>query len=1479
MKAIRWLVLAMVASVIGVLAATGDHVNPATAASATVDVSPAKNVTNTGNASGNGYYERDPQLLEASSGTWYLIYSRSQTTFTAGGNPDDLKYDIYHQTSTDNGATWSAAAKVLDAAAISANASFRSATITEADGKIWVIGANIESLEGDIYATTYSGGSWSAQSMIFDGTYQTGAFHVDAIAEGDDIRLFYGIENESKGIGFIKYHGSTDTWDGSVTQIGASAGYQIPRVIKSGSTYHLVSTDWSSVLYTSTTTPDNTPWPAASSITSAPSGGGSSDPSILMYGAGGGTDDLIVFHSPWYSDGSQPVEYVYSTDGGSSWSSPSTPFTDAAHDGQMSWDMMSRAYMKDPNTVMAFFGMEQRGVDRGQGDIVVSEWDISSTIGNAHYTTIQDAVANASSGDTISVAPGTYTEAGQIVISKSLTITGDPANKPVIKPAQDTAASGDSRGWFLVNSGVTFNLNNVVLDGAGHKIWQAIRSHGSGTVESNTFQNILYEPSGPAYQGTGIVFDTASMTVRDNSFTNIGRIGMFVFGSGVTAGVISGNTYTGKEAGDWLDYGVEVGGGAHATVTRNTISGNTGVAKDGSISAGVLVTTFFAPGTQATITENFISGSTIGVVVGARASDTSVATVFNNSLTANTKGVKSTAPLVDASANWWGTQTPVGVAGQVSANVDYTPWLDSSTDKEPATPGFQGDFSTLNVDDDSPQTGATGRIQEGVNLVTGSTVNVAAGTYDEQVVIGKSLTLQGAGDSTVVLPSSDAKLTTVLDGHWGGGLKQIAGIIVANVPSGSNVTVKNLKVDGGGVTAKPTGADYVAGIFYRETGGTIDTVNVTNMTVGTSGTAVRGYGIYLSAGTNTASAEVKGSTITNYDKNGIETAGTTLTVTIHHNTVTGRGPLPDGDEVQNGIVVADGAVGTVNSNTVSNNFYLPETWWGAGIMFIDSGGTSSAASNPLTNNQIGVVFQDGNGSASGNTVSGGKVGLYAQATKAGTWTASFTGNTVGGSDTVGIGGATYHSAASLAITIGDNSLTGGTGDGVAIGDAPEYGPAGSVAATITGNTISGWHNGVYLASPVAGTTFVSADVGPDNNISAPIADASNSGLHAMGTVNLNVHDNTFTGGYDAIKLRLSVTGTVKENVVSGYAKNGITVGKAADDNTGTNVTVSGNSVTGGGAGQVNAQNGIQVGPNAVARIQNNSVSNHVYTLGTGACAGPGTNDDKAYYDACYTAAGIMVYQGTATVTGNAITANQVGVDDSGAEIHNNLIWGNVIYGVNNVSAGVADAENNWWGSCSGPYHPTANPSGTGDAVSDNVDFTPWTTGPCDTDGDGLADDQESQVIGTDPRNPDTDGDGCRDGREYLLMPGFNPRASYWYDFYDVPVPVRPDIQPNGPRNQAINFQDVLAVLAYVGTYDGDAGAPNLQGVSYDSLKDGDWNGDTVVDAGDKVGRRFDRSPSPPPNPPNDAGPPSGAVNFQDMLVVLGQVGLDCSGPP
>jgi Bacterial TSP3 repeat len=156
-------------------------------------------------------------------------------------------------------------------------------------------------------------------------------------------------------------------------------------------------------------------------------------------------------------------------------------------------------------------------------------------------------------------------------------------------------------------------------------------------------------------------------------------------------------------------------------------------------------------------------------------------------------------------------------------------------------------------------------------------------------------------------------------------------------------------------------------------------------------------------------------------------------------------------------------------------------------------------------------------------------------------------------------------------------------------------------------------------------------------------------------------------------------------------------------------------------------------------------------------------------------------------------------------------------------------------------------------------------GAADGDSDGLTNRQEFD-LGADPCKPDTDGDGCADGEEVPI--GYNPLRPY--DFFDVPVPANVDPIPNGTRDKSITLSDAVAILRYVGAFDGDGGALNPNGVAYDSAKMG---------AGTKAGLDYDRSTSPLPDPPWDAGPPDGTVNLSDVLVALAQVGLDCSPPP
>jgi hypothetical protein len=59
--------------------------------------------------------------------------------------------------------------------------------------------------------------------------------------------------------------------------------------------------------------------------------------------------------------------------------------------------------------------------------------------------------------------------------------------------------------------------------------------------------------------------------------------------------------------------------------------------------------------------------------------------------------------------------------------------------------------------------------------------------------------------------------------------------------------------------------------------------------------------------------------------------------------------------------------------------------------------------------------------------------------------------------------------------------------------------------------------------------------------------------------------------------------------------------------------------------------------------------------------------------------------------------------------YNNII--DNALGISNEWWGFINAEDNWWGDPTGPYHPDSNPGGLGDTVSDFVDFIPWLDEP------------------------------------------------------------------------------------------------------------------------------------------------------------------------
>jgi len=79
-----------------------------------------------------------------------------------------------------------------------------------------------------------------------------------------------------------------------------------------------------------------------------------------------------------------------------------------------------------------------------------------------------------------------------------------------------------------------------------------------------------------------------------------------------------------------------------------------------------------------------------------------------------------------------------------------------------------------------------------------------------------------------------------------------------------------------------------------------------------------------------------------------------------------------------------------------------------------------------------------------------------------------------------------------------------------------------------------------------------------------------------------------------------------------------------------------------------------------------------------------------------------------TLMNNTITENQVGIylKSSSREniAFNNSIFNNTDYGIDasDNDGHSIDAPYNWWGAASGPYHPSRNPEGEGDSITDYV---------------------------------------------------------------------------------------------------------------------------------------------------------------------------------
>ncbi|WP_425617659.1 autotransporter-associated beta strand repeat-containing protein [Anatilimnocola sp. NA78] len=823
---------------------------------------------------------------------------------------------------------------------------------------------------------------------------------------------------------------------------------------------------------------------------------------------------------------------------------------------------------------------------------------------------IQTGIDRAVAGMTVRVAVDTYAE--NLTASQSVTLLG--ANEAI-------SPNTGVRGAESVISG-SLNIANGSL---GDYVVRGFRFNGSATplgtnnnvnagTTNVTFARNLVQNSGQVGLITGFAGAVLNANVLDNSFSNSTSNAMqLTAGSGgVTTAVVSDNTISTTVFG-----GISTDALTNSSILRNTISGTpqqaiqiAGVSSNVTVAQNTITnantsndtnrgairirpTSFTGP---VVVSNNFISGSFNGISVPTGETiPAGLLSVTNNSLTSPSGGsflVRNNGTgTLDTSGNWFGTNAIAGVTAAISGTVDYTPYLNSGIDIAPATPGFQGNFASLTVHTAGAQTGAIGRIQEGINLATiGGTVNVLAGTYAENVLVNKAVTVQGAQAGN----DADARFaafTSGVDGPKASSATETVLTSPVNNPTGGNpgandlirVTASNVTLDGlvidGNNPALGASSVIAAGVNLHARRGitNIDSSNgfnpVNNLLVTNSiiqNVADRGISLANNGPVSTGNA-LNENLIRNFGDPSVGGYGVLLGTNAYANVT------------NNTIDVGGNSIGITSQNFFSNGSM---TWSGNNLAIGQDAFGIHANLFYAPNATINIQNNTINAKAGVTGTSDFTWGINVWSTQVGS-TVNIANNIVGAAGgELARGINLWNNPTTVPITVSGgtvgNSLVGINLDGV----DPYYGPTSTSTYNVQNVAVSGGIAGIRLRNnPITPAPFFGSNV-PNGSLTLNLSGTSVTGATTgivmddvtadAFTTTLNVGTgNSISGGTTGLQMtgaQAILSGNSLNNLAfTGQSGNYITLASGAHDNTELNAT----AVTFGGltgAGATNTQN-------------------------------------------------------------------------------------------------------------------------------------------------------------------------------------------------------------------------------------------------------------------------------------------------------------------
>jgi parallel beta-helix repeat protein len=826
---------------------------------------------------------------------------------------------------------------------------------------------------------------------------------------------------------------------------------------------------------------------------------------------------------------------------------------------------------------------------------------------DCQYTSIQEAVDAAGTGDLIKVAGGTYTGVHKrghlrqvVYIDKTVTIRGGynatDFSLPPDPETNQTTLDADEQGRVIY---ITGNIEPTIeglhithgnAAGLGGGGWAKDAGGGVYVHQAETTLANNWVVENLADVGGGLFLQKSKATLRDNTIsdntaTGWGGGGVFV---NLSAATLSGNTVSGN-SGEW-------GGGlwiyqSPATLSLNTISGNTAGDSGGGLHLS---------DSDAELRDNTISGNTAnGWGGGGLYLDSGAPMITGNSFTGNT-------------ANEGGGLLVWKSPATLSGNV-----IESNT-ANGSGGGLQLAESDASVHDNTISSNTAYGWGGGGVFLNNSAATLKGNTISDNTAN------QGGG---LLVWQSPATLTgnTIMNNsaEWGGGLN----LSESDATLTENTIIDNTASEQGGglylnVSACTVHNNTISGNIANGWGGAVLLSNSDNATLSgnniADNTANEGGGVLLWY----SAATLKDNTISDNFANGRgggvalgESAATLSGNTVNSNTAN------DG-----GGVTLWHSPATLKGNTISDN----EAYgWGGGGVFLDN----SAA-----------TLKDNSFSENRANEGGGLLVWQSPAT--------LKDNLIESNHANGGGGGLQLNESANA-TVSDNSISDNTathnGGGVTLWQSP---------STLKGNTISGniadWGGGLNVSESDVTLTA--------NTITDNTAAEQGGGLYVNGS-GATLRDNTISGnaaneGGGVILWQSPAT--LSGNTISGNSADwggGVHLNNSAAMLSGN--TITNNTATGGG--------GLQLGGSGATLTDNTISSNSASESGGGLALGDSDaqlNGNTVTENSAKYGGGLSLWQSPATLSGNVITGNTaeygggLNLGESDAALRENTISGN-----------------------------------------------------------------------------------------------------------------------------------------------------------------------------------------------------------------------------